>query len=92
MIEALLNVVDPTIEESGKPPIADELNGMLRDELPVMIYFENYGILDSAIFLPRFVDELTRDSENPRVRTINAMFQLVGLGSQGNCESWRQKR
>ena len=82
MVEALLNVVDPTIEESGKPPIAEELNGMLRDKLPVMIYFENYGILDSAIFLPRFVEDLSQDSENPRIRTINAMFQLVVLDPQ----------
>ena len=82
MVESLLGIVDPTIQESGKPPITDELNGMLKDALPVMIYFENYGMLDSAIFLPRFVEDLNRDSENPRIRTINAMFQLVGLDPQ----------
>ena len=47
-----------------------------------MIYFENYGILDSAIYLPRFVEDLNLDKDNPRLRTINAMFQLVGLNPQ----------
>ena len=45
MVEALLKVVEQLIAESRKPPIAEELNGLLGDALPVMIYFENYGIL-----------------------------------------------
>ena len=52
---------------------------MIEQNLPVLIYFENYGILDSAIWLPRFLEDLRRDPKNPRVRTISAMFKRVGL-------------
>ena len=82
MAETLLKTVEPIIKESGKPPIAEEFNRLLEETLPVMIYFENYGILDSAIWLPRFVEDLARDKDNPRVRTINAMFELVGLDAK----------
>ena len=82
MVETLMNVVESVIEESGKPRTSEELDRLLKDTLPVMIYFENYGILDSAIWLPRFVEDLARDRDNPRVRTINAMFRLVGLDAK----------
>lgn len=81
-VEALLDVVEALVAESRKPPIVRELNGLIRDALPVMIYFENYGILESAIWLPRFIEDLRRDKDNPRVRTINAMFELVGLDAR----------
>ena len=79
MVESLLHTVGQVTKESGNPTTAEELNRLLIDALPVMIYFENYGILDSAIWLPRFVEDLARDKDNPRIRTIYAMFQLVGL-------------
>ena len=79
MVESLLTVVEQLIRESRKLPIVEELNGLLKSDLPVTIYFENYGILDSAIYLPQFTEDLTRERDNPRVRTINAMFQHAGL-------------
>ena len=81
-IESLLNILMPITREAGKPPIAQQLDELLEKALPVMIYFENYGILDSAIWLPRFIDDLGRDRDNPRVRTINAMFELVALDAK----------
>ena len=81
-IESLLNILTPITREAGKPPIAKQLDELLKDTLPVMIYFENYGILESAIWLPRFIDDLNRDKNDPRVRTINAMFELVGLDAK----------
>ena len=59
-----------------------QLDELLKDTLPVMIYFENYGILESDIWLPRFIEDLNRDKNDPRVRTINAMFDLVGLDAR----------
>lgn len=47
--------------------------------LPVFIYFDNYGILDSAIYLPRFLEDQAREPDSPRVRTIDAMFKHVNL-------------
>ena len=80
--EALQNVIDPILDEATRPPSIQRINNVIREALPVFIYFENYGILDSAIWLPRFIDDLDRDSSNPRVRTINAMFAHVGLDAR----------
>ena len=79
MVEALKNAVEPVLDAAQEPSVIDQINEMIEQNLPVLIYFENYGILDSAIWLPRFVEDLDHDSNDSRVRTINAMFQHVGL-------------
>ena len=63
-------------------PISQRLDEAIEDELPVFIYFENLGILDSAVYLPRFLEDLEEDPEEPRARTINAMFKHVQLTAQ----------
>ena len=79
MVEALQQVVEPVLDVARKGPVIDQINEKIKYNLPVLIYFENYGILDSTIWLPRFVEDLSRDPNEPRVRTINAMFKHVGL-------------
>ncbi len=79
MVETLQKVIEPILDSAQKPPIIHQINKLIKHNLPILIYFENYGILDSAIWLPRFIDDLNRDPNNSRVRTINAMFKHVGL-------------
>ncbi|MDE0260178.1 MAG: AAA family ATPase [Gammaproteobacteria bacterium] len=56
-----------------------EVDDLVEKHLPVFIYFESYGVLDSAIWLPTFLSELAHNPHDPRVRTINAMFEHVHL-------------
>ena len=79
MVEALQQVVEPVLDIARKGPVIDQIDEKIKHNLPVLIYFENYGILDSAIWLPRFIEDLDRDPNDSRVRTINAMFKYVGL-------------
>ena len=79
MVEALQRAIEPVLDAAKIPPIIDQINEMIKRNLPVLIYFENYGVLDSAIWLPGFLADLKRDSKNPRNRTINAMFKHGGL-------------
>ena len=79
MVEALQQSVEPVLDEARQEPVIDEIDGIIEADLPVLIYFENYGILNSAIWLPRFLEDLNRDPNDARVRTVNAMFQHVGL-------------
>ena len=81
MIEALHAAIDPALAEAQKPP-PNQLAKLIESRLPVFVYFENYGILDSAIYLPRLIEDLKRIPDDPRVRTINAMFKHVGLTAQ----------
>ena len=52
---------------------------MIQKHLPIFIYFENYGVLDSAIYLPRLLEDLSRTPNDAKVRTIDAMFKHVQL-------------
>jgi hypothetical protein len=82
IVEALQKVLIPVLGEAKKAPAHEQLTKLVKTHLPVFIYFENYGILDSAIYLPRFLEDLKNTPNDPRVRTINAMFKHVGLTAQ----------
>ena len=82
LIEALQGAVDELRGRAETAPIRQQLDEAIDGELPVFIYFENYGILDSAVYLPRFLEDLEARPEEPRVRTINAMFKHVQLRAQ----------
>lgn len=79
MVEALQRTIEPVLDAAKEPSVFDKICEKIKDHLPVEIYFENYGILDGAIWLSRFIEDLNRDPNDSRVRTINAMFKHVGL-------------
>ena len=82
LIEALQGAVDELLRRADTAPIPQQLDDGIEAELPVFIYFENYGVLDSSVYLPRFLEDLAERPEEPRVRTINAMFKHVQLKAQ----------
>ena len=82
IVETLQGAVDDLLRRAGELPIRQQLKKAIEHELPTFIYFENYGILDSAVYLPRFLRDLSQDPGKPRVRTINAMFKHVQLTAQ----------
>jgi predicted ATPase len=79
MVEALQDAVSPLLDAAKAGPVRDRVDRLIEEHLPVLIYFENYGILDSAIWLPRFLEDMKRNGSDARVRTILAMFKHVGL-------------
>jgi hypothetical protein len=79
IIEALQSTIESLLKSVQIEPIPDRLDAAIEDALPVFIYFDNYGILDSAVHLPRFLEDLKRLPDEPRIRTINAMFKHVKL-------------
>ena len=82
LIETLQGAVDNLLDRSRSVPIPQQLDEAIGNNLPVFIYFENYGILDSAVYLPRFLQDFAAGPEVPRVRTINTMFKHVQLTAQ----------
>lgn len=75
-IKRFQSALDTLIDRSES---LEKISDILKTEMPVFIYFENYGVLDSAVWLPRFVDDLKRIPHDPRVRTLNAMFRHANL-------------
>ncbi|MGH8544238.1 MAG: AAA family ATPase [Gammaproteobacteria bacterium] len=91
IVEGLQKVVDSTLADAKKPPAANQVVELIKARLPVFIYFENYGILDSAIYLPRFLEDLSSSPNDPRTRTVNSMFKHVGLQAQEIMELGREQ-
>lgn len=79
LVEALQEVLAPLKELVKQKSLFSRLHELLEPELPVFIYFENFGVLDSAIYLPRFLQDLKEKPNDPKVRTIQAMFKHVNL-------------
>lgn len=78
-VKALQDAVEPILNAASEEPVIDQINELIENNLPVLIYFENYGILDSAIWLSRFLSDLKENPTSSHVRTISAMFRHVGL-------------
>lgn len=70
------------LSEAEIPSLSIRLNEMIEREMPVFIYFENYGILDSSVYLPDFIEDLNAEVKSPRIRTINAIFKHAKLTAQ----------
>lgn len=79
MMEALLVAVEPVLGTASEVPVVDQISALIERNLPALIYFENYGVLDSAVWLPQFLEDQERDALDSRVRTVDAIFKHVGL-------------
>ena len=79
LVEVFHKKADELLGRAKTLPISQWLDEAIENALPVFIYFENYGILDSAVYLPRFLEDLKKNPDDPRIRTINAMFKHVQL-------------
>ncbi|WP_164516322.1 AAA family ATPase [Minwuia thermotolerans] len=90
-VETLQAAVDPVLEAAQRPAPAEQAEAWLKERLPVLIYFEDYGVLDSAIYLPRFLEDLERAPDDAHVRTINAMFKHVRLTAKEIADLGREQ-
>lgn len=50
----------------------------VEENLPKFIYFEDYNVINSAIYIPTFVQQAGKIND-PRVRTSLCLFKQVGL-------------
>ncbi|MCY4035464.1 MAG: AAA family ATPase [Hyphomicrobiales bacterium] len=79
LVEELLERISSLLRRAQTEPLLRQIDETVESVLPVFIYFENYGILDSTVYLPRFIEDLKKMPNDPRVRTINSIFKHVRL-------------
>lgn len=64
----------------------EEIRKLVVDALPEFVYYSNYGNLDSDIYLPHVIQNLTRtdlgSKEQAKARTLKVLFEFVGLQPQ----------
>lgn len=61
--------------KQGDP--AAKAHAWVEKNLPIFIYFDNYGQLETRIHLPLYLQQ--KDTSDPRVRTQTALFEWSGI-------------
>lgn len=65
------------------PDDVDEARALVMKHLPHFVYYSNYGNLDSEIYLPHVIENLTRkglgSKETAKARTLKVLFDFVRL-------------
>jgi predicted ATPase len=78
-LQAFLAALAGPLQTISRPSVVERLGQEIEARLPVFIYFDNAGVLDSSVYLPGFLADLERKPDDMAVRTINAMFKHAGL-------------
>ena len=65
------------------PNEVKEARQLALKHIPSFVYYTNYGNLDSEIYLPHVIDNMSREDLGPKeqakVRTLKVLFEFVGL-------------
>ena len=73
------------ISESSKPRLSETetVTDYVRDHMPKYVYYSNYGNLDSQIYLPQVLQNLSKSDlgvkEAAKARTLRTLFKFVQL-------------
>ena len=78
LVEVLHEKVKELHGRATAVPVLSQLDKVIDGELPVFIYFENYGILDSAVYLPRFWKTV---QQIRRIRVFGRSMPCSNMGS-----------
>ena len=79
IIRTLVSALEPILRAASRGSAVERIDRLIERNLPVFIYFENYGVLDSTISLPQFLRDREDEPFDPRIRTIDALFEHVSL-------------
>ena len=70
----------------GGPEQSSAVLKLITDSLPVFVYYSTYGNLDSEIYLPHVIQDLTRKDiggkTEARARTLRVLFDFVKLKAE----------
>jgi predicted ATP-dependent endonuclease of OLD family len=56
-----------------------EVHDYLEESLPIFVYFDEYGIIDTAVNIPRFIVDMKEYPNDLGVRSKKCLFEHVGL-------------
>ncbi|HEY1977640.1 MAG TPA: AAA family ATPase [Candidatus Baltobacteraceae bacterium] len=71
--------------KAQRPNDIASVNRLVIETMPRFIYYSDYGTLDTRIYLPRVIEDLSRPTEDlgrraaAQMRTLRVLFQFVGL-------------
>lgn len=72
--------------EATPPSKSQAARDIAWESIPPLVYYSQYGNLDSEIYLPHVIDNLDRDDlgirDTARARTLKVLFQFVKISPQ----------
>ena len=71
--------LDPIVKDIATVEGLTEAKKWVLKKIPYFLYFGDYEILDSAIYLPEFLQRVSQSSPTPKTRVQHAMFKHVGV-------------
>lgn len=78
-LAGLLDVFRPLRDEARSRAALAKARNWAVENMPRFIYFDHYDVLDSAVHIPTFMNQLRDAPHAPRVRTTRALFHHVNL-------------
>jgi predicted ATP-dependent endonuclease of OLD family len=79
LFDPILSQLRHVIEQYSINETIREAEKWVKDHLPQFVYFEDYNVINSAIFIPTFAQQVASKQNDPRVRTSLCLFKHVGL-------------
>jgi len=81
----LVSIIQKMIDAFDGQPIqtTPDIKQKVLKEIPKFVYYSDYGNLDSEIYLPRVIEDFTREdlseSARAKARTLDVLFKFVKL-------------
>jgi predicted ATPase len=79
LLEPIWGILGKLSERAGTHEKLAHAELWVGERLPKFIYFDRYDVIDSAVYLPTFVQQLNQNPAPPKVRTTRCLFEHVGL-------------
>jgi len=57
----------------------NKVNTYLKKNLPLFVYFDEYGLIDTAVHIPRFIEDMNEYPNDLKIRSKKCLFEHVGL-------------
>jgi energy-coupling factor transporter ATP-binding protein EcfA2 len=75
----LTDVLRPMVSEARDRAGLPKGRNWIVSNMPQFIYFDRYDVLDSAVHIPTFLQQLASNPHQPRLRTTQCLFRHVEL-------------
>jgi energy-coupling factor transporter ATP-binding protein EcfA2 len=82
LLDPLRGCIKELIERTEMLEALARAKQWVEENLPKFVYFDRYDVIDSAIHLPTFAQQLNQTPPPPKVRTTRCLFEHVGLDVQ----------
>lgn len=87
IVAQIVSELEELLHALNRPPIInDNVAKLIQENIPSFVYYSNYGNLDSEIYLPHVIENLSRSDITgvaaAKARTLRVLFEYIDLKPQ----------